>query len=141
MRVYTGGTFDIPHFGHARFLERCAQFGSVTVALNTDAFIEVYKQKTPIFTYEERKAILELSPYVDNVVENFGGADSKPAIELVRPDLIIVGSDWARRDYHRQMGFTQDWLDARGIGLLYIPYTQNISSSEIIRRIGDRNLV
>ena len=33
-RLYTGGTFDMFHFGHVRFLKMCAQLGDVTVALN-----------------------------------------------------------------------------------------------------------
>jgi hypothetical protein len=33
------------------------------------------------------------------------------------------------------MGFTQDWLDERGIMLLYIPYTPGISTTELKRRI------
>jgi cytidyltransferase-like protein len=41
--VYTGGTFDLPHPGHYRLLQRAAQFGNVVVALNTDEFIYKYK--------------------------------------------------------------------------------------------------
>jgi hypothetical protein len=33
------------------------------------------------------------------------------------------------------MQFTQDWLDERGIGLLYLPYTKGISSTNIKERI------
>jgi glycerol-3-phosphate cytidylyltransferase len=61
--------------------------------------------------------------------------ESREAIEAVQPDLIVIGSDWARRDYYKQMGFTQDWLDERGIGLCYIPYTHGISSTEIKQRL------
>jgi hypothetical protein len=30
-----------------------------------------------------------------------------------------VGSDWAKSDYYAQMGFTQLWLDARNIDIIY----------------------
>lgn len=33
------------------------------------------------------------------------------------------------------LGFTQDWLDENGISLIYIPYTDGISSTEIKRRL------
>jgi hypothetical protein len=56
-------------------------------------------------------------------------------ILAIDPDLVVIGSDWARRDYYKQMGFTQDWLDQRGIGLAYIPYTQGISSTIIKERM------
>lgn len=136
--VYTGGTFDLFHSGHVAFLRQCANFGEVVVSLNTDEFIEGYKGKPPVMTYEERAAVLEACRWVSAVVPNTGGADSRPAIDDVQPDLIIIGSDWARRDYYNQMGFDQDWLDNRGITLAYIPYTQGISTTEIKARLSKR---
>lgn len=88
--------------------------------------------------YEERRDVLESCRYVDRVVPNIGGADSRLTIDLVKPDLIVIGSDWARRDYYAQMQFDQDWLDERGIGLAYIPYTAGISSTDIKARLAKR---
>lgn len=136
LKVYTGGTFDLFHSGHVAFLKRCADFGSVTVSLNTDEFIAAYKGRPPIMTYAERRAVLLGCKWVDEVIANEGGADSKIAIEKARPDIVAIGSDWARKDYYKQMQFSQDWLDARGIMLLYIPYSSGISSTEIKRRFG-----
>lgn len=135
LRIYTGGTFDLFHAGHVNFLRRCAELGSVTVSLNTDEFIEEYKGKRPIIGYKEREEVLLGCRYVDSVIPNLGGVDSRIAIGLSEPDLIVVGSDWARRDYYAQMGFNQDWLDERGIGLCYIPYTEGISSTAIKERL------
>jgi hypothetical protein len=39
------------------------------------------------------------------------------------------------KDYYSQMGFTEDWLEENGIVLIYIPYTNKISSSKIKERI------
>ena len=133
--VYTGGTFDLFHANHVRFLARCAKLGNVIVSLNSDEFIAKYKGKPPIMTYEERKVVLEACKYVSAVVENYGGADSKLAIATVDPDIIAIGSDWARRDYQKQMGFDQDWLDGMDISLIYIPYGKGASSTEIKRRV------
>ena len=135
LRIYTGGTFDLFHAGHVEFLRRCAELGSVTVSLNEDEFIEKYKTKRPVISYREREAVLLGCRWVDNVVPNLGGSDSRVSIGLVNPDLVVIGSDWARRDYYSQMGFDQDWLDERGIGLCYIPYTQGISSTAIKERL------
>lgn len=135
LTIYTGGTFDLFHAGHANFLRRCKELGEVTVALNTDDFIYDYKGRTPVMSYEEREAVLISCRFVDRVLPNFGGANSKPTIELVSPDMVIIGSDWARKDYYKQMQFDQDWLDERGIALCYIPYTNNISSTDVKNRL------
>ena len=133
--VYTGGTFDLLHAGHIAFLRRCAELGRVVVSLNTDEFISAYKGRPPVMSFAEREAVLLGCRYVDEVVPNRGGADSKISIEDVEPYLIVIGSDWARRNYYEQMGFDQDWLDARGIGLVYIPYTKGISTTDIKSRM------
>jgi glycerol-3-phosphate cytidylyltransferase len=139
--VYTGGTFDLFHSGHANLLRRCHQLGTVIVALNTDEFIEQYKGKPPVCSYAEREAVLLACRWVDRVVPNIGGADSKLAIELEKPDIIAIGTDWARKDYYAQMQFDQDWLDERGIALIYIPYTQGISTTNLKARSADRHRV
>lgn len=133
--VYTGGTFDLPHPGHYRLLKRASDFGSVVVSLNTDKFITSYKGRPPVLSYSEREEILLSCKWVDSVVPNIGDSDSTLTIELIKPDYIVIGSDWAKKDYYKQMGFTQDWLDERGIGLIYLPYTQGISSTDIKNRI------
>jgi glycerol-3-phosphate cytidylyltransferase-like family protein len=107
----------------------------VTVSLNTDEFIETYKGKPPVMSYSEREAVLLGCRYVDAVIPNAGGQDSKIAIQQVKPDLVIIGSDWARRDYYKQMQFDQDWLDKHNIGLCYIPYTEGISTTDLKKRI------
>lgn len=135
LTIYTGGTFDLFHAGHVEFLKRCAELGSVTVSLNTDEFIDEYKGKKPIISYAEREAVLLGCRWVSRVVPNMGGADSRIAIDLVQPDVVAIGSDWARRDYYTQMAFDQNWLDERGIALMYIPYTQGISSTVIKERM------
>lgn len=136
--VYTGGTFDLFHSGHVNLLKRCKEVagnGLVIVSLNTDDFIWQFKNKKPICSEEERREVLLACKYVDEVVMNVGGADSRIAISQVDPNYIVVGSDWAERDYYAQMSFDQKWLDERGIGLVYVPYTKTISSTQIRSRM------
>lgn len=134
--IYTGGTFDLFHYGHVNFLKQCSRLASkVVVSLNTDEFIQDYKGKLPIMTYKEREISLKECKYVTEVIPNIGGKDSKPTILKVKPDIIAIGDDWAKKDYYSQMGFTQNWLDKNNIILLYLAYTQGISTSEIKKRI------
>lgn len=154
MNVFTGGSFDLFHAGHVNFLRACKKLagaGKVTVALNDSEFIRQYKGKAPIIENQDRKTILEACVYVDNVIWNTGGKDSSETLRLTYrglnssqydsrplvgfPDIIAIGDDWAKKDYYAQMGFTQEWLDQRGILLCYIPYTAGISSTEIKERL------
>ena len=133
--VYTGGTFDLFHSGHVNFLRRCRDIagdqGTVVVGVNSDEFIMRYKKKAPIQTLEERMAVLGACRFVDRVIVNVGEEDAKPVLLTVNPNYVVIGSDWARKDYYAQMKFTQDWLDQKNIGLIYIPYTKGISSTQI----------
>lgn len=140
-RVYTGGTFDLFHNGHVRLLARCRDIagpdGYVVVSLNTDEFVYRYKKEFPVYNECDRYNILSACRYVDKVIFNSGCEDSTPAITVAEPDYIVIGSDWAQRDYHKQMGFTQSWLDERGIGLVYVPYTQGISTTATKKKISN----
>jgi len=139
LRVYTGGTFDLFHAGHVNFLKRCHEIagisGQVIVSLNTDSFIKEYKTKPPICNDQERYDVVSACKYVNQVIWNSGGTDSKPAILSVQPDIIAIGSDWALKDYYKQMDFEQSWLDELNISLIYIPYTHGISSTDIKTRL------
>lgn len=142
--VYTGGTFDLFHAGHVKFLKQCKRIagkdGLVVVSLNRDEFIEDYKGISPIVSFADRSAVLEACRFVDQVIPNYGDADSKVAILKVRPNFVVIGDDWAKKDYYAQMQFTQEWLDQREIGLIYVPYTDGISSTELKKRIAGRKI-
>lgn len=134
--LYTGGTFDLFHAGHVNFLRMCKMLADeVVVSLNTDEFIYEYKGFKPFYTYEQRREILLACRYVDKVHTNIAGADSTKSIEQVQPNIIAIGTDWAKKDYYAQMGFSQQWLDVRNILLIYLPYTEHISSTLIKEKI------
>ena len=136
MILYTGGTFDLFHYGHMNFLKKCNNISDkVVVSLNTDEFIKSYKGKAPIMSYKEREQALKNFGIVDEIVPNISGEDSKPTILMVKPNIIAIGDDWCKKDYYQQMNFTQEWLDNNNIVLVYIPYTRGISSTELKSRI------
>jgi len=134
--LYTGGTFDLFHYGHINFLRQCSKLADrVVVSLNTDEFICEFKGHNPIMSYKERELSLLGCSFVSKVIPNLSGQDSKPTILSVNPDIIAIGDDWCHRDYYAQMNFTQEWIENNNMVLVYIPYTSGISTSEIIARI------
>lgn len=133
MRVLTLGTFDLFHVGHVELLERCwgiADGGPVIVAVNTDEFVERYKGKRPIIPFADRVTVVGACRFVDFVRAN-DGDDQPDIIELARPNIIAVGDDWKDRDYLAQLDLTQEWLDERGIRIVYVPRTTGVSSSQV----------
>lgn len=131
MKVLTIGSWSVPHVGHAAFLRACERFGTVTVGVNSDAFIGTYKGIAPPFDQDERMELLRSLGY--RVMLNDG--PGRELIYEVSPHLIAVGTDWARRDYLRQIDMTQDELDELQITVAYVPMRPiGISASEVIRR-------
>lgn len=131
MRVLTIGTFAIPHLGHAAFLRACEQFGSLTVGVNSDGFVVENRGQPAPFTEEERMALIASLGY--RTVLNDG--PGRKLIEVEEPDILVIGTDWARRDYYAQIDVDQDFMDLRGITMVYLPMRPvGISSTEIARR-------
>lgn len=132
--VLTLGTFDLFHAGHVELLEACralAGDGRVIAAVNGNSFVAKFKGKKPVLGLEARMAVVRACRFVDRVVANYGGIHQPLLISHIGPDIIAVGDDWQDRDYLGQLGVTQDWLDERGIRVVYVPRTTGLSSTGI----------
>lgn len=131
----TIGTFDTPHLGHAYLFRQCEQLADqVTIGVNSDEFVERYKGVQPLMDYEERSSIIRALGY--QVVKNESAG--RECIEVVQPDLLVIGSDWARKDYYAQIGVDQDFMDDLNISMLYVPRMTTLSSSLIKERVKRR---
>src|SRR3990167_1491457 len=139
IKILTIGTWDIPHIGHYNFLNRIKRLypdSYLVVGVNRDEFIERFKSKKPLFSYQERFDLISSIDIIDKVLKNYGDEDSKILIKKVKPDVIVIATDWLRKDYLKQMDLTVDWLEKNNIALSYIPYTliADISTTELKRR-------
>lgn len=134
--VLTIGTFDVLHFGHVAFLRQCARLGTdLVVGVNTDRFVTEFKPAAVMDQAERVHALRQLG-YAARLNDGPG----RDLIDEVRPDVLAIGSDYARKDYYAQIDVNQDWLDERKVILAYVPYVQDmpISTTEIRRRITER---
>lgn len=140
-KIYVGGSFDLFHFGHIELLRQAKKKADfVIVALNTDEFHKRYKGEYPILTLKERMQTVRGCKYVDLVDINNGDEDSSECILRHKPDYILHGNDWKGEKLLKQMGITHMFLDKNNIEMIYVPYTENISSTEIKKRIWNRQL-
>lgn len=140
MIIYTGGSFDLLHVGHLELLGFCRLMagdqGRVVVSLNRDEFIGRYKARPPVQTYDQRAEMLRSCRFVDLVVCNVGDENSGVAIEVVHPDLLVIGDDWQDKDYLGQLGITQEWLNERHLRVSYVPRTRGVSTSGLRDLVG-----
>lgn len=139
MNVLTIGTFDILHYGHIELFKKCKNLSredKFIVGLNTDEFIEKYKGKAPVMSYNERFKSIDVLDICNAILPNEQkDGTCKELILDSKCKLIVIGTDWMRKDYLKQIGVELEWLEKYGISLCYVPYTSDISTTELKNRI------
>ena len=122
-RVITYGTFDLLHYGHIELLKRARELGDyLIVALSTDEFNLIKKNKTSYFTYEQRKNILESVRYVDLVIPEECWEQKVTDIYKYYVDIFVIGDDWKGKF---------DYLEEHNIDVICMSRTPKISTTQI----------
>ncbi len=130
-RIITYGTFDLLHYGHINLLKRAKQLGDyLIVALSTDEFNLIEKNKKCYFSYEKRKALLEAVRYVDLVIPEDNWDQKKLDIREYNIDIFVIGDDWKGKF---------DYLKKEGVEVIYLERTPEISTTQIKRFYSKNN--
>jgi len=132
--IYVIGVFDLFHIGHVELLKKSKALGQrLIVAINSDRFVSIYK-RPPVYSEMERLEIVKCCKYVDEafIVHNY---DNKSQLEQYQIDAIVHGDDWERSSYLKQIVVTEDYLKEKNIDLVLLPYTQGVSTSDVIKKI------
>ena len=134
-RVLTIGTFDPLHTGHLGLFTQCRRIGGpdthLIVGVNGDEFIRENRGTPPLLPYTVRADVIRGLRLVDEVVENPTIPGQAALICHLRPDLLIVGQDWAVKDYVKQLDVPPDWFTRQGIQLCFVPRTGGWSSTAL----------
>ena len=121
-KVITYGTFDLLHYGHINLLQRAKALGDyLIVALSTDEFNSVEKNKITYFTYEERKRLLEAIRYVDLVIPETCWEQKASDVQEFKVDTFVIGDDWTGK-----FDFLKDYCE-----VVYLERTPEISTTKI----------
>jgi D-beta-D-heptose 7-phosphate kinase/D-beta-D-heptose 1-phosphate adenosyltransferase len=95
-KVFVNGTFDVLHPGHLALLNYARSLGDyVVVGIDTDDRVREKKGPSrPVNGEKDRRIMLLNLKSVDEV--KFFGTDEEleNLIKLVRPNIMVVGSDW-----------------------------------------------
>jgi D-beta-D-heptose 7-phosphate kinase/D-beta-D-heptose 1-phosphate adenosyltransferase len=129
--VLTNGCFDLLHVGHIMLFAASKQLGDILiVAIDDDASVNKLKGPgRPVIRAKERVRILSALDTVDYVVV-FASQDLKNLIEIIQPDVLTKGSNYASEDV-----FGRKRIEQLGGRVELIPITEDISSTRIINHI------
>lgn len=129
---YTTGVFDMFHIGHLNILkaasERC---GRLIVGVSTDELAEAYKGKKPIIPFAERIEIVSSIKYVNEAVPQLS-LDKREAWEKLHYDVLFHGSDWKGSSMYDNV---IDELKEVGVKVEFLPHTEGISSTMLLKKI------
>ncbi|MEF2655774.1 MAG: SDR family NAD(P)-dependent oxidoreductase [Eggerthellaceae bacterium] len=127
---YLSGTFDLFHIGHLNLLKRAKRACDyLVVGVHPSG---AWKGKETFIPFEERKEILRAIRCVDKVID--APDEDSDAWETVGYNLLFVGSDYQGTDRFKRYEVE---LGAKGVRIIYFPYTQTTSSTELRRAIKD----
>lgn len=128
--VFTNGAFDLLHPGHVRYLDWARRQGdALCVGLNSDKSVRSYKDKRrPINPQAARARVLAALECVDYLVI-FDEPEPVKLVELLVPDVLVKGADWA----HYVSG--RDIVEKHGGRVALAKMAKGYSTSGIIKKI------
>ncbi len=127
---YIAGVFDLFHIGHLNLLRRAKeQCNYLIVGIVTDEGVIRHKKSKPVISFEERMEIVRACRYVDQVVEiPLDKGDTNDAYRQYKFDVQFSGSDYADDPKWKAK---RDFLQRYGADLVFFPYTEGISTTQL----------
>ena len=128
---YLSGTFDLFHVGHLNLLRRAKQqCDYLIVGVHGSG---KWKGKETFIPFDERKQIVASCKYVDKVVDSC--TEDSDAWKLWHYDRLFVGSDYKGTERFNRY---EEYFKDKGVQIVYFPYTQSTSSTQIREAIVER---
>ena len=125
---YLSGTFDLFHVGHLNLIKRAKeQCDYLIVGVHPDAS---HKNKVTFIPFDERKTIVGSVRYVDKVVDSC--REDSEAWERWHFNKLFVGSDYKGTERFKRY---EEFFKNKGVEIVYFPYTQGTSSTQIRKAI------
>lgn len=131
---FTVGTFDMFHVGHLNLFRSAKEYcDCLIVAVHSDEWVMKCKNRPTVIPYEDRADIVSSICYVDRVEKN----ETKSKIEAWNKfhfDVAFIGDDWKGTEVWNKI---EEELKAVGCDVVYIPYTQGISTTQLRQKLGE----
>lgn len=121
--VITFGTFDVFHIGHLNILQRARALGDrLVVGISSDALNLQKKQRAPVYSQQERMAIVSQIKGVDAVFLEESLEAKADYLRQYQAQILVMGDDWKGRFDH-----FSDLCD-----VVYFARTPSVSTTSII---------
>lgn len=98
--VLTSGTFDLPHIGHFKYLEKAKSMGDLLiVGVDSDEKVRIRKgPNRPIVPQDERTAMLSHLRYVDVITIKNHSDHKLHLLKLIKPHILVVSETTGHDD-------------------------------------------
>ncbi len=132
--VFTNGCFDLLHIGHVTYLQKARHLGDVLiVGVNSDASVKRLKGPgRPLTPERDRLRVLAGLQAVDYVTL-FSEETPLDLICELRPQVLVKGADWKRREI---VGVRE--VESWGGKVKRIPLVPGRSTTVFLRKIQSR---
>ena len=137
--VYVDMVADLLHYGHMNFLEQIYNkfikntSNKLYIGIHNDETVKSYK-RLPILNMDERIKVISFCKYIDKIIPNAPLKIEKNYIDLHNIDIICIPDNRTQKETELMCSVPLK------LGMIRkLKYTNTISTSEIIKRIKNRN--
>ena len=131
MNIITFGTFDIPHIGHIKILNRARELGDrLIVGVSSDSLNFSKKGRNPVYSQDERMFLINAIKGVDEVFLEESLDLKREYIMQHEADILVMGDDWE--------GKFDEFSDICKV--VYLPRTPAISTTSVIEVVKTTSL-
>ena len=129
--VFTNGCFDLIHRGHVEYMAEAAAAGDILiVAVNSDASVSRLKGPSrPLICEQDRLSVLGHLRAV-GALTIFDEPTPLETIQLVRPDVLVKGDEYAEEDI-----VGAEFVRSLGGDIVRVAMREGRSTSSIIESI------
>lgn len=141
--VLTTGAFDVLHLGHMKMLADAKKIGGpkskLVVVVASDKTVRKNKKRSPIFSAEDRKKMLEYLKPVDEALVGYEPLSFDKVLKKVKPDIVAFGYDQTKIRRKFEKFCREKGIDVRIVKLK--KHSVNpMSSSDVLKKILRRRL-
>jgi len=132
---YLGGCWDLFHIGHLNYIRTAKSLCDfLIVDVTPDEIVFKQKNKMPIIRENDRLEVVRAIKYVDRAELSDEDRD-QGALKKYGYNVLFLSEDHKGKEYYNKL---EEEMRRLGVEVIYLPYTQGISSTQIRAQLHGR---